>query len=171
MIVQVYQQTHVGLWSQLFHLFLCLLRGKASNTGRSALSLWEFFEGVFKMISLKEESMIRLKEECLNANILAINANVLAISQDLNLLEWCHHIKLYHLFCFELFTRLIFGIGSTDYNSSSAPKNGTTWKPPKLQSGPSHPWSDPKDSTWILGIPRPRTRQIRKAEMEPIYKG
>ena len=156
MIVQVYQQTHVGLWSQLFHLFLCLLRGKASNTGRSALSLWEFFEGVFKMIRLKEESL---------------NANVLAISQELNLLEWCHHIKLYHLFCFELFTRLIFGIGSTDYNSSSAPKNGTTWKTPKLQSGPSHPWSDPKDSTWILGIPRPRTRQIRKAEMEPIYKG
>ena len=63
--------------------------------------------------------MIRLKEE-------SLNANVLAISQDLNLLEWCHHIKLYHLFCFELFTRLIFGIGSTDYNSSSAPKNGTT---------------------------------------------
>ena len=156
MINQVYQQTRVGLGSQLFHLFLCLLRGKASNTGRSALSLWEFFEGVFKMIRLKEESL---------------NANVLAISQELNLLEWCHHIKLYHLFCFELFTRLIFGIGSTDYNSSSAPKNGTTWKTPKLQSGPSHPWSDPKDSTWILGIPRPRTRQIRKAEMEPIYKG
>ena len=49
------------------------------------------------MITLKEESMITLKEECLNAN-------VLAISQELNLLEWFYDIILNHLFCFEPFT-------------------------------------------------------------------
>ena len=41
------------------------------------------------MISLKEESL---------------NANVLAISQEVNLLEWFHHTKLNHFFCFEPFT-------------------------------------------------------------------
>ena len=79
-IDQVHQQTHVGLGSQLFHLSLCLLWGEASNTGWSTLALWEFFEGVVKMIRLKEESVIRLKEE-------SLNTNVLANSQQLNILE------------------------------------------------------------------------------------